>query len=122
MPILTVELVAHPDQETPHDLATVIADRAAEVFGTGPGRTWVRLRILPLETYAENGIPRDRLPRPVFVSVLKSDLPPPDQLERECAELAEQIGAACGRPPANVHVIYEAPARGRIAFGGKLLR
>jgi hypothetical protein len=34
--------------------------------------------------------------------------------------LTEGVASLCGRSPENVHLLYEADAQGRIAFGGRL--
>ena len=44
-----------------------------------------------------------------------------EELQREAAELTEAISQAIGRPAGNIHLIYEAPGAGRVAFGGKLV-
>ncbi len=41
-------------------------------------------------------------------------------MKDEIAELTERFAEICGRSPEHVHIIYEPPAAGRIAFGGKL--
>ena len=118
MPILDVELVG----EAPRDraaLARRIADAAGGVFQTAPARTWVKLRCL--DAYAENGgdLPEDV--QPVFVSVLLARPPAGSERARQADALAQAVAAACARPAANVHVLYEPAAAGRIAFGGRLL-
>ena len=84
------------------------------------GRVWVKLRFLPIQMYAEDG---EQAPSvlPVFASVLKSALAPVGELRSEASQLAVAIAAVVERPVANVHVIYEPPAVGRIAFGGDLM-
>ncbi len=121
MPILTVEIVARESEEISPNLAGAIAGAAGAIFGSAPGRTWVRLHLLPVARYAENGIAPDATPRPIFVSVLKAEPPAGDALAREVAALTAAIGALCGRPADGVHIIYELPAAGRVAFGGKLV-
>jgi phenylpyruvate tautomerase PptA (4-oxalocrotonate tautomerase family) len=121
MPILDVEIVVGETEST-SALSAAVADGAARVFGSSPGNTWVRLRELPRDRYAENGGGPDPTTRPVFVSVLKAELPAEPQLAEEVAALAREIAAACNRPVENVHVIYEPAAAGRVAFGGRLLR
>ena len=46
----------------------------------------------------------------------------PDALAAGVRRLTGAIAAACGRPEENVHLVYEPPAKGRIAFGGELRR
>lgn len=118
MPILEVEIVTGPGEELPADLAARLADGAAGVFASGPQQTWVRLRALPGRQYAENG--GAGAAAPVFVSVLRARLPAPPALAAEALALAEVVALACGRPADQVHISYEPPGAGRIAFGGRL--
>jgi phenylpyruvate tautomerase PptA (4-oxalocrotonate tautomerase family) len=53
MPILDVELVA---DRVPPGIARSLADAAGAVFGSPPGRTWVRVRALAPAAYAENAV------------------------------------------------------------------
>ncbi len=120
MPILTVEIVVAATEAFAPDLAVAIADAAGAIFRSAPGRTWVRLHLLPAAQYAENGIPPDATPHPVFVSVIKADLPAGDALVGESTHLATALAALCGRPVENVHIFWEQAGQGRVAFGGKL--
>jgi len=119
MPILDVELVGPVSDAIRSGLALRIADAAGRVFGSPTGSTWVKLRVLPAADYAENGgLPEGVLP--VFVSVLRRELPQRDEMAREAALLCTAVAQACGRAPESVHVLYEPAAAGRIAFGGRL--
>jgi phenylpyruvate tautomerase PptA (4-oxalocrotonate tautomerase family) len=121
MPILDVEIVvAETDQIDPH-LAAALADAAGAVLSTVPGRTWVRVRHLPAERYAENGGGPAAGVHPVFVTVLKAEHPPPEDLRREMAALTQEVARVCDRPAENVHVFYAPEGRGRVAFGGRLV-
>jgi phenylpyruvate tautomerase PptA (4-oxalocrotonate tautomerase family) len=120
MPILEVEVVLAVGERLPAGMAATLAEAAAGVFRSPEGSTWVRLHELPADRYAENG--GESCFMPVFVHVLKAQLPSEKDLEREAAELAAAVATVCGGPVENVHIIYEPPAAGRIAFGGKLLR
>lgn len=75
MPILEVEIVVGPEEELAPGLAGRLADAAAAVFAIPPGRTWVRLRALPCDRYAEDGGGPPAGVRPVFVSILKARRP-----------------------------------------------
>jgi len=120
MPILEIEMVMPGDSRVPPELATQLAEAAGKVFNSLPGRTWIRLRTLPQAHYAENeAISSETLP--VFVSLLKSEMPPEEELREEARALARVIGQVCQRPSENVHILYQPSARGRIAFGGELL-
>lgn len=117
MPILDVEVVGElPDSCA--ELAHLLAERCAEALKSRPGGTWVRLRELSPDRYAENGPPHS----PLFVRVLLAEWPEPERLARQAEELAAAVAGAFGREPAEVHVLFEPPARGRIAFGGVLNR
>jgi len=120
MPLLEVEIVLGAGEEVQAGLAAASVEATAKVLNAPEGSTWVRLREISAEHYAENGGPVEV--RPVFVRVLKARLPAEDELEREAAGLAMAIARVCNRPPENVHIIFEPPAAGRIALGGKLLR
>lgn len=115
MPIVDIEQVADAGLEP--GLARRLADRLGDVFGTGPGRTWVRLRRLEAEHYAENDVP-DLMVRPVFVDVTLAELP--DDLSELATRVCAAVADTTGCPEANVHVCFSPPARGRIAFGGRL--
>jgi phenylpyruvate tautomerase PptA (4-oxalocrotonate tautomerase family) len=121
MPILEIEIITHSGETLKPGLSEKIADLAGEIFGSKPGGTWVRLRTLSSEAYAENGGGPPAGVSPVFVSILKSDLPSTVQLEKEAALLTATIAQACDRPPENVHLLYLPAASGRVVFGGRLL-
>ena len=120
MPILEVEIVTPDGAELEDGLAARIADGAGEVFGSPPGRTWVKLHALPSSRYAENGGTPPGV-YPVFVNVLKAEVLQEEELRKEARALAEVIGRLCQRPSENVHILYSPSALGRIAFGGNLL-
>jgi phenylpyruvate tautomerase PptA (4-oxalocrotonate tautomerase family) len=118
MPILDVEIVTSGSLDSA--LAANLADMAAQVFGGPPASTWVRVRTLPKEHYAENGVATPEGWRSVFVTVRKAQRPTGSALEAEARALAEGVARVCSRPVENVHILYEPDAQGRIAFGGKL--
>jgi phenylpyruvate tautomerase PptA (4-oxalocrotonate tautomerase family) len=118
MPILDVELVT--SEPLDGGLAAKIAEMSAQVFGSPPASTWVRVRSLPQEHYAENGSASPAGWRSVFVTVLKAQRPTGSTLEAEVRALTEGVSRICGRPVENVHILYEPDAQGRIAFGGTL--
>jgi phenylpyruvate tautomerase PptA (4-oxalocrotonate tautomerase family) len=122
MPIVDVEIVAAPEDKLAADLAQSLADAAGRALDSPPGRTWVRLRVLAHEHYAENGLLRESTELPVFVTVLKRTLPEAAVLAREMARLAGSIAEATGRDPALVHIEYAPAAVGRLSFGGKLVQ
>ena len=118
MPIVDVEIVG--SESVASDLASRLADMAGQVFGSPPGSTWVRVRLLPRHLYAENGTETPEGWHSVFVTVLKAQRPTGAALETEVRALTEGVASVCGRPPENVHILYESDAQGRIAFGGRL--
>ena len=121
MPILEIEIVLQPGEILMSDLAARLADAAAEIFKSEPRGTWVRLRALDAVQYAENASGAGLDVFPVFVSVLKARLET-DILGTEADQLAESLAHICNRPKENVHIFYQPEARGRVAFGGKLLK
>jgi hypothetical protein len=120
MPILDLEIVGASDDATAVS-AQPFADAAAAVFGSPPGRTWVRLRRLDRACYAENGCTLADDELPVFVTVLHAHPPAGGALGAEVRALTQAIAAASGRPAERVHVQYAPPAAGRQAFGGRLV-
>lgn len=117
MPIVDIEIVGDADV-VPPALAQTLADVAGRVFGSPPGTTWVRVRALAAAAYAENG---SAAGRPVFVTVIKRQPPSGPALAQEIGTLTRAIAQALGRPEEGVHVLYEPPGAGRIAFGGALV-
>ncbi len=121
MPILDVEIVIAAGDEPDDSLAARLADAAGEVFETVAGKTWVRLRELPRDRYGENGGGPPEGVLPVFVDVLLADPPEGEDLRLQVHRLTLAIAKVCDRLPENVHLFYQAAARGRVAFGGKLV-
>ena len=120
MPILDVEIVVGPEESLPDGLARQLADIAGAILESRPGGTWVKLRTLSREQYAENGDLSEDI-RPVFVSVLMSKRPNEETIKQQAQQLAEAFAQICQRPKENIHILYEANAAGRIAFGGELV-
>jgi hypothetical protein len=121
MPILDIDVVVVESETIDLSWAQQIADAAGTVFGTEPGRTWVRVRRLQHSDYAENGMKDSPDLLPVFVSVLKSQRPPLDALRVESRKLTLVISRILERPVENVHVLYLPPAAERQSFGGTLV-
>lgn len=120
MPLLEVEIVGESGDADRPALAQRIADAVAQVLSSPPQGAWVRVRTLRPEEFAESGGAEPGV-RPVFVSLIRRTNPEGDSLAEEVRRVTEAVAEACGRPPENVHVRYEAPAAGRQAFGGKLV-
>jgi len=122
MPILDIEIVASDsDPNPPANLTRSLADVAAQVFDSPPGRVWVKLRVIPSTGYAENGDMPGNV-YPVFVTVLRARVPEGSALENEVAQLTEVIAKVLNRPAENVHVFYQPDGAGRVAFGGRLVK
>ena len=118
MPIVNVEIVLRPQEKVKDALAGELANALGKIFGTAPQETWVIVKTVEPHRYAENDATQSYYP--VFARVMKGALPEMDILANEADRLSQAIGALCDRPQARVHIIYEPPALGRIAFGGKL--
>ncbi len=119
MPIADVTLIGA--NEVPDDgLAQRLADALSAALGAPRGTTWVRLHRVDARDYAEDGgAPAGVLP--VFVDLLRRGWPAAVEERRESMRaVAEAVARVCGRPAAQVHVLAEAPAAGRVAFGGEL--
>jgi phenylpyruvate tautomerase PptA (4-oxalocrotonate tautomerase family) len=121
MPIVDVELVGDGEPATGSLSAATLADTLGGIFGSAPGRTWVRLRGLPPSGYAENGVEVTSAGLPVFVTVLHAR--PPEGAARAAEVLAVTRAVAdwARRDPQRVHVQYAPAAAGRQAFGGTLV-
>ncbi|MGD8417230.1 MAG: hypothetical protein PVH91_09250 [Pseudomonadales bacterium] len=127
MPIVTIETLSdHPlsqDDALPtSEQLQSLADALGELFGSQPSGTWVRARQQQRAYYAENLIEIGPEMRPVIVEVIKSELDPGRNLDIEAAAICALVAQVLGRRTQSVHVIYQPPARGRVAFGGKLVR
>jgi phenylpyruvate tautomerase PptA (4-oxalocrotonate tautomerase family) len=121
MPIVTVELVADADPALEHGLAQSLADAVGRTLNSPSGQTWVRVRTLRRNEYAENGALVGAEELPVFVTVLKRELPHSAELHAEVAALTQAVAQVVRRPVGCVHVEYAPAAAGRISFGGKLI-
>jgi len=118
MPLVDVAIVLRPQESLRATLARELADRIGEVLDSSPGSTWVTVRAIPADQFAENHAESAAEVRPVFVTILKSKLPPRDLLQREVSALTPAIARVCGRPEQHVHIIYQPDGMGRVAFGG----
>lgn len=123
MPIVDIEVVAGTVSDSPvigKEKLETLADALGSLFGGDPGGTWVRIRSIDQDSYAESHTVRGGWPAPTFVSVLRIELPEPDALRREMKDVADIVAQTLGRRRENVHVLYEPGAKGRIGFGGTL--
>jgi len=127
MPIVTIETLSDSPYSlddampTPEQLQT-LADSLGELFGSQPSGTWVRARQQQRAYYAENLIEFGPNIRPVIVEILKSEPESGKNLAIEAAAVCALVAQVLGRRTENVHVIFEPGARGRVAFGGQLVR
>lgn len=121
MPIVDIELVCGNDQETPRVSASSIASVLGAVFGTPPGHTWVRVRVLPSSAYAENDQAVGSEQLPVFITILQAHWPTGDAMAEQVHQVTQAAASCLGIPLERVHVQYAPEAAGRQAFGGKIV-
>ncbi len=121
MPILDVEIVVPTGLRLDPGLAPNVAEAAGQIFGTPAGETWVKLRILSYQFYAEDGAPPADNEWPVFVTVLKASITEPEALEGEVVHLTTEIARIYRRPRETIHILYLPEGAGRMAFGGRLV-
>ena|SRR5690349_3905065 len=115
MPIIDIEIV---DGEVTSALTRLLADGLGKAFDASPGKVWVRVRSLDAQAYAENG---GEAPKPVFVTITASTVPEGEALRQRIARVVEEVARISGRRRENVHVEFQPAAKGRIAFGGRLV-
>ena len=118
MPIIDIELVLAPEGLVAPGLAQGLADALGAAFEAQPGKIWVRIHPISAAHYAENGV---TAPHPAFVTVLAGAPPSGEPLRERVAQITEIVARLTGRPSDRVHVLFEAAAKGRIAFGGRLV-
>lgn len=121
MPILDVRIVTTGGEEWPRDLAQRMADTAGEAWGAAAGRVWVQLSFLDATRYAENQAKRAPDELPVFVRVLMRDKASLSDRRDLARGLADRLAEVVDRPRQQVHLIFEPPGAGRVAFGGDLI-
>ena len=122
MPIVTVEVVSGANDAMAHNIAQSLADAIGRALVSPPGQTWVRVRSLARDQYAENEALLDAAQLPVFVTILKQRSPQRPELEGEVTELTRAIAQIIGRPATCVHIEYAPAGAGRLSFGGILVR
>ena len=124
MPIVDIELVCQSEAAFRTVSASALADALGNALGTAAGRTWVRLRYLDRQAYAENLVSFAAMnidDLPVFVTVLAAHSPAMPALRDEVLKITEVVATCVGRSSQRVHVQYAPPAAGRQAFGGTLV-
>ena len=122
MPIVTVEIVVPPDRVTVEGVAQLLADAIGGALNSPPGQTWVRVRAIPLDQYAENPSAPDPDNLPAFITVLWRLPPQGADLEQEIAELTRAVAQVIARPLHCVHIEYAPAALGRLSLGGSLVK
>ncbi len=122
MPIADVLIVSHISAPVANDTATRLANALGSCLRAAPGRVWVRLTLLPSHEYAENDSVLSPAELPVFVTLLHAVPPESEALQREVLAVTGAVAKCLDRPANRVHLEYAAAARGRLAFGGKLVK
>ena len=122
MPVVTVEFVSDSDRPIRDGLAQALADSVGRVLGTPSGQTWVRLRSLQPNQYAENDMHLVATELPVFVSLLERLPPTGAELQTQVSALTQAIAKIFGRPASCIHIEYACAAGGRVSFGGRLVQ
>lgn len=118
MPIVDVEIVSDRQEALQAHVTQALADELGAAFGAAPGKVWVKVRLLPFAQYAENG---GKSPMPVFVTITASAPPSGDDLKDRITKVTDAVARITRRGRENIHVEFLPAARGRIAFGGKLV-
>ena len=121
MPIFDIEIVTRHGEAVAPTLADDLSDALGAVMDAAPGKVWVRLRRLAPESYAENRSGAER-PFPVFVTLTASAPPEGGHLDNMVRQVTEAVAHLTDRPPENVHVLVQPAAKGRIAFGGRVVQ
>jgi phenylpyruvate tautomerase PptA (4-oxalocrotonate tautomerase family) len=121
MPIVDVEIVGEGASAGDAVSARALADALGPVFGSPAGRTWVRLRRLDRQAYAENEVALGEPDWPVFVTVQHAHPPAGPALASELAAVTQAVAQCVARSPERVHVQYAAAGAGRMAFGGRVV-
>jgi phenylpyruvate tautomerase PptA (4-oxalocrotonate tautomerase family) len=121
MPVVEVEVVLRAGETLRPQLAKALADALGHIFAAPPRTTWIRLRGLAAEDYAENADDPPAGERPVFVSVLQKRRPRRSEMQQEVDRITAAVADLCGRQTGSVHVIYLPDGAGRVAFGGRIV-
>jgi len=120
MPLVEIEIVRKQRESLSGNLISALANELGEIFNSPAGTTWIKLYELPAGHYAENNVPQEDV-YPVFIKIIKSELPENMKLELEVKQITIAVANICDRPEENVHIVYEPEGRGRVSFGGKIV-
>ncbi len=121
VPIVDVEIVSTTAEPAPQLSIAALASALGRAFESPPGHTWVRLRFLPANCYAENDTPLPAEALPVFVTVLQARPPQGAELQAQVDAVTQAVAAWLAYPSERVHIGYAPAAAGREAFGGKVV-
>lgn len=121
MPIVDIEIVCAPSEEPRACSVPGLAAALGSVFRSPPGRTWVRVHVLPSWAYAENERTLDPEQLPIFVTVLLAHWPAAQAMSEQVTHVTQAVATSLAVPPDRVHVQYAPEAAGRQAFGGRLI-
>lgn len=122
MAIVDIELVIQEGRDSylSQEQTRSIANTLGRIFETKPNRTWVRIRYLPSEQYAENEAPEGPAVLPTFITILKNRPPEPGLMASQMLAIAQGLSPIINRPAGSIHILYEASALGRLGVGGIL--
>lgn len=121
MPIFDIEIATRHGEAVAPSLASDLADALGAVMDAASGKVWVRLRALGPEAYAENESASGH-PYPVFVTLTASAPPQGEHFDHVVQQVTEAVAHLTDRPVEQVHFLAQPAARGRIAFGGKVVK
>ena len=121
MPIIDIEIVGSLSAKSSPGLASRLADGIGDALSSRPQGTWVKLHRISESDYAENQCEAGEGVLPVFVSILQRAVPTGEVLVEQTKQVVESVATICDRSVENVHVVYQASAVGRVAFGGILV-
>lgn len=102
-------------------LAQSLADAGSPAFPPEQREVWLQVRYTPHRDWAVSRGSSSGRPSPILVHVLREVNPQGRDLKQEIRGITAAVARVTGRPEENVHVTFEPSARGRVAFGGKLL-
>lgn len=119
MPIVTIEIVGGSALRGAK-LSQRLADACSPAFPPEHREVWLQLRLVRGPSWAVSK-KSSRGRKPVFVHVVREVNPRGAKLKQEIQGLTEAVARVTGRPRDQVHVLYEPSAKGRMAFGGRLV-
>lgn len=122
MPMANIQIVLKNNAAAyPDNITSQLADALGSFFNCSPGTTWVRLSYLTASHYAENQISQQDCPDPVFVELLLKNTAEQHHRALDARKIANIVAEILQRPENEIHIIFQPPGVGRVAFGGKLI-